>query len=181
MSKYLLFFQNNNKSNLIDSLPTRNLISTHTIANTDQFYSRIDIRRNDIYFMSSCNIASLKETGEFKFANYFLHIFEIFMKTLISFYLKTWQMNSIKKPFQNHISKNLVKAWLASSIDAIFLPETITKGFLLAHDMSFLHLDSLFNKCTFSFIIICNKIIRFQGNTFCSESRKIVKKHFLTK
>ena len=63
MSKYLLFFQNNNKSNLIDSLPTRNLISTHTIANNDQFYSRIDIGRNDIYFMSSRNIASLKETG----------------------------------------------------------------------------------------------------------------------
>ena len=61
MSKYLLFFQNNNKSNLIDSLPTRNLISTHTIANNDQFYSRIDIGRNDIYFMSSRNIASLKE------------------------------------------------------------------------------------------------------------------------
>ena len=78
MSKYLLFFQNNNKSNLIDSLPTRNLISTHTIANNDQFYSRIDIGRNDIYFMSSLNIASLKETGEFKFANYFLHIFEKF-------------------------------------------------------------------------------------------------------
>ena len=77
MSKYLLFFQNNNKSNLIDSLPTRNLISTHTIANNDQFYSRIDIGRNDIHFMSSRNIASLKETGEFKFANYTLNIFNI--------------------------------------------------------------------------------------------------------
>ena len=81
MSKYLLFFQNNNKSNLIDSLPTRNLIYTHTIANNDQFYSRIDIGRNDIYFMTSLNIASLKEIGEFKFANYTLHIFEIFMET----------------------------------------------------------------------------------------------------
>lgn len=107
MSKYLLFFQNNNKSNLIDSLPTRNLISTHTIANNDQFYSRIDIVRNDIYFMSSLNIASLKENGIFKFANYILHILKYLYRK--QFYLWKHEYYFTLKHDKWTQSKNLFK------------------------------------------------------------------------